>query len=136
MQILQYLFQLAAADGVLEARELAVLNQISDEMQIQQADFTHLKNAYDYMYSRRYYSSGNQYSSSVRRSSSLENAYAVLGMKSTDSDAEIKAAYRRLAIANHPDKVQHLGQTAHDEAEKRFSQISEAYNKIKKERNL
>jgi preprotein translocase subunit Sec63 len=46
-----------------------------------------------------------------------------------------KAAYRRLAIANHPDKVQHLGETAHSEAENRFSKINEAYNQVKKARH-
>jgi len=138
MQVLQFLFQLAAADGELHVAELQLLNQIADEMQISQTDFTYLKNAYNYMYNRRYSSSQsqNQYSSSVRRSGSMESAYAVLGVKSSDSNEDIKAAYRRLAIANHPDKVQHLGETAHSEAEKRFSQINEAYNKVKKARNL
>ena len=139
MQILQYLFQLAASDGEMHAAEMKLLSQIADEMQILPTDFIYLKNAYNYMYNRRYYQqdySQNQYSSSVRRSGSLESAYAVLGVKSTDSDAEIKTAYRRLAIANHPDKVQHLGETAHSEAEKRFSQINEAYNRIKKDRKL
>ena len=136
MQIMQYLFQLAAADGEMHAKELEVLGQIADEMQILPTDFLYLKNAYNYMYNRRYSSSQNQYSSSPRRSGSLSEAYAVLGMKISDSDAEVKAAYRRLAIANHPDKVQHLGETAHNEAEKRFSLINEAYNKIKKERGI
>ena len=136
MQIMQYLFQLATSDGRIQATELEVLGQIANEMQILQNDFTYMKNAYQNMYNRRYSSGQNQHSSSVIRSNSLENAYAVLGIKSTDSDADIKTAYRRLAIANHPDKVQHLGETAHDEAEKRFSQINEAYNKIKKERKL
>ena len=135
VQILQFLFQLAASDGELHADELSLLGHLAVEMQISQTDFIHLKNAYNYMYNRRYSSNQNQYSS-PRRSNPLDSAYAVLGVKSTDSNAEIKAAYRRLAIANHPDKVQHLGETAHNEAEKRFSQISEAYNKIKKERNL
>ena len=136
MQIMQFLFQLAAADGEMHAKELDVLGQIADEMQILQTDFIYLKNAYNYMYNRRYSSSQNQYSSTPRRSGSLSEAYAVLGMKNTDSNADIKAAYRRLAIANHPDKVQHLGETAHSEAEKRFSLINEAYHKIKKERGI
>jgi len=136
MQILQFLFQLAAADGEMHVSELGILSQIAEEMQILQTDFIYLKNAYNYMYNRRYYSSQNQDSSSFRRGSSIESAYAVLGIKSTDSNDAIKAAYRRLAIANHPDKVQHLGETAHSEAEKRFSQINEAYNRIKKDRKI
>jgi len=139
VQILQFLFQLAASDGEMHADELSLLEHLAVEMQISQTDFTHLKNAYNYMYNRRYQeqsrSQSNSYSSSVR-SSSLDSAYAVLGVKSTDSNQTIKDAYRRLAMANHPDKVQHLGETAHSEAEKRFSKINEAYNRIKKERGL
>ena len=135
MQIMQYLFQLATSDGEMHEKELELLSQIADEMQISQTDFSYLKNAYNNMYNRRYYSSENR-SSSTSRGGSMAAAYAVLGVKSSDSNQEIKAAYRRLAVANHPDKVQHLGETAHSEAEKRFSQINEAYNKIKKERKL
>ncbi|MCL2130945.1 MAG: TerB family tellurite resistance protein [Lentimicrobiaceae bacterium] len=140
MQILQFLFQLAAADGEIHSSELEILNQIAEEMQISSTDFTYLKNAYNYMYNNRYYrrsdSEQNQYAYSPRRPDALANAYAVLGVKNTTSNQEIKAAYRRLAIANHPDKVQHLGETAHSEAEKRFSQINEAYNRVKKERGM
>jgi DnaJ like chaperone protein len=135
MQIMQYLFQLATSDGEMHEKELELLSQIADEMQISQTDFSYLKNAYNNMYNRRYYSSENR-SSSASRGGSMAAAYAVLGVKSSDSNQEIKAAYRRLAVANHPDKVQHLGETAHSEAEKRFSQINEAYNKIKKERGI
>jgi len=138
MQILQFLFKLAAANGEMPQAEQKILNQIAEEMQIQQTDFTHLKDAYNYMYNRRYsqQNSSQNSSSYVRRTDPMESDYAVLGMKSTDSNEEIKAAYRRLALANHPDKVQHLGETAHAEAEKRFSKINEAYNRIKKARKL
>ena len=139
MHILQFLFRLAGSDGEIHAAEYTMLSQIAQEMQILQTDFIHLKNIYDNLYNRRYYqqsnSNENQYSS-VKRSQPLEKDYAVLGMKSTDSNEEIKAAYRRLAMANHPDKVRHLGETAHSEAEKRFSTINEAYNRIKKARKL
>ena len=138
MQILQFLFQLAASDGELHASESDILNQIAEDLQILQTDFIYLKNAYNYMYNRRYsqQDSSNQSSSYIRKNDPQESDYAVLGVKSTDSNEEIKAAYRRLAIANHPDKVLHLGETAHKEAEKRFSQINEAYNRIKKARKI
>jgi len=135
MQILQFLFQLAAADGEMHAEELSLLEHIAVEMDIQSSDYTYLKNAYNYMYNRRHSERSHTYSSSPR-SNSLDNAYATLGVKNTDSKEVIKAAYRRLAIANHPDKVQHLGETAHTEAEKRFSKINEAYNIVKKEKKL
>ena len=138
MQILQFLFQLATADREMQQAEQAILSQIAQEMHILQTDFTYLKNAYNYMYNRRYsqQNSSNQNSSSVRKTDPMESDYAILGVKSTDSNEEIKAAYRRLALANHPDKVQHLGETAHSEAEKRFSKINESYNKIKKVRGI
>ena len=66
----------------------------------------------------------------------MSEAYATLGVKSTDDDEVIKKAYRSLAIANHPDKVQHLGETARLKAEKRFREINNAYDIIKKHRNL
>ena len=135
MQILQFLFQLAAADGEMHTEELSLLEHIAVEMDIQSSDYTYLKNAYNYMYNRRYSDRNRTYSSSPR-SNSLDNAYATLGVKNTDSKEVIKTAYRRLAIANHPDKVQHLGETAHTEAEKRFSKINEAYNIVKQEKKL
>ena len=133
-QVLQFLFQLAAADGEMQASEYTILNKIADDLHILPTDFIYLKNAYNYMYNRRY--SQQNSSSSVRRTIPEENDYAVLGMKSTDSNEDIKAAYRRLAMANHPDKVQYLGETAHHEAEKQFSRINEAYNRIRKERKI
>ena len=140
MQILQFLFRLAGSDGEMHSSEYAILSQIAQEMQIRQTDFVHLKNVYDNLYNKRYYqqsnSNQNQYSSSVKKTNPAESDYAILGVKSTDSNEEIKTAYRRLAMANHPDKVQHLGETAHSEAEKRFSKINEAYNRIKKVRKL
>ena len=134
MQILQFLFQLAAADREINSAKFAILNQMAQEMHILQTDFSYLKNTYDNLYNRRY--SQQKQHSSVRKTDPVEDDYAVLGVKSSDSNEEIKAAYRRLAIANHPDKVLHLGETAHKEAEKRFGIINEAYNRIKKARGL
>jgi len=48
--------------------------------------------------------------------------YEILGLRSDATDAEIKAAYRRLALKYHPDR--NLGDKL---AEKRCKEISEAY---------
>jgi len=52
----------------------------------------------------------------------MKDYYKILGVNSVTSQAEIKKAYRKLAIEYHPDK--NNGNTA---SEERFKEISEAY---------
>lgn len=40
---------------------------------------------------------------------SLEGAYKVLEISPTATNEEVRAAYRRLALKHHPDKVATLG---------------------------
>ena len=51
-----------------------------------------------------------------------EDYYSILGVKKNDSDAEIKKAYRKLAMKYHPDHTK--GDKA---SEEKFKKISEAY---------
>ena len=143
MQVLQFLFQLAGTDSAINASELSVLSQIAQRMGIQQGDFMRLRMMFEFMYNQQHFRTGGGYNyqqqqsySSTYNTPPLEADYAILGVKSTDSDETIKDAYRRLAIANHPDKVQHLGETARAEAEKNFSKINQAYQRIKKVRKV
>lgn len=50
--------------------------------------------------------------------------YEILGIKKGSTDAEIKAAYRKLAREHHPDMV---AESDKADAEKRFKEINEAY---------
>ena len=51
-----------------------------------------------------------------------EDYYSILGVKKTDSDADIKKAYRKLAMKYHPDHTK-----GDKNAEEKFKKISEAY---------
>jgi len=138
MQVFQFLFQLAGADGAINTSELSVLSQIAQRLRVQQTDFMRLRMMFEFMYNQQHSRTGgyNYYQPGTFNSPPQEADYAILGVKSTDSDEVIKTAYRRLAIDNHPDEVQHLGETARAEAEKRFSEINQAYQRIKKARGL
>ena len=51
-------------------------------------------------------------------------------------DDEVKKAYRDMAKKYHPDKVHYLGEEIKKAAEQKFRKVNEAYEKIKKERNM
>ena len=56
--------------------------------------------------------------------------YKVLEVSRTATHAEIKKAYRRLALKWHPDK----NPDAQDDATRRFKEISEAYEVLSDEK--
>jgi curved DNA-binding protein CbpA len=59
-----------------------------------------------------------------------EDLYAVLGVEPEATDAQIRKAYKKLAIELHPDRF--VGRPAEQEpAQKRFAQVSHAYNVLK-----
>lgn len=70
------------------------------------------------------------------RGSSLEDAYKVLEVSPDATDAEVRAAYRRLALKHHPDKVAALGEDIRKAAEQKFQEINEAKERIYKARGL
>lgn len=63
---------------------------------------------------------------------SLEEAYEVLGVDSSSSDAEVKKAYRRQMNRNHPDKLasQGMPEDMREVAEERTREIQKAYETI------
>ncbi len=53
----------------------------------------------------------------------MKDYYEILGVPRTASEAEIKNAYRRLALKYHPDKNK-----GSKEAEEKFKEIANAYS--------
>ncbi len=67
---------------------------------------------------------------------SVSEAYAILGVSSNISDAEIKKAYRALAIKYHPDNAASLGDEAIRQATETMKQINMAWDVVKMARGI
>ena len=65
-----------------------------------------------------------------------DSAYEVLGISPSATDDEVKSAYRRMAMKNHPDKVATLGPEVQRAAAEKFHKIQEAYETIKRQRGM
>jgi curved DNA-binding protein CbpA len=59
--------------------------------------------------------------------------YEVLGVAYTSTLEEIKKAYKKIAIANHPDKTYHLPFSEREEREKTFKLANNAYETLNDE---
>jgi len=115
LQLMQYLFGIAKADGIVDQRELKLLQQISNGLRLSSADFNSLKSMF--------------YADSASH-------YDVLNLKKTASETEIKKAYRKFAVEYHPDKVMNLGEEYQKAAKEKFQKVQEAYEQIKLERGI
>jgi DnaJ like chaperone protein len=65
-----------------------------------------------------------------------DSSYKILEVERSSTNEEIKKAYRKMAMKYHPDKVSHLGEDFRKSADEKFAMVNEAYEKIKKERNM
>ncbi|AOW20896.1 TerB family tellurite resistance protein [Urechidicola croceus] len=115
LQLIHFLFGIAKADDFVSELEVNMIHKIAGYLSISNYDFESIK--------AMFYSGVN-------------NAYKILEIEKSASDAEVKKAYRKLVKKHHPDKLQHLGKEHLKGAEEKFRQIQKAYEDIQKERGL
>jgi len=117
LELLHFLFGIAAADGDVNPNELAELEKVSAYMGITMPDYESIKA----MFHRRY---------------EPTSAYKILEVDPNASDEDVKKAYRKMAVKFHPDKVSHLGEEYQTAAKEKFQKVQEAYEDIKKRRGM
>lgn len=128
VKIMEYLLNLAFIDKDFSQTEFMITEDISNALKIKRADFENLINKFETFYKEQ------QASNAL----SLEKAYEVLGSSSSDDESTLKKNYRKLVKQHHPDIVsgQGAGQDIIDEATRKLQEINEAYEIIKKARNI
>ncbi len=117
LEILNILYGIAKADGVVSPDELTLIRNIASGIGISAADTESIIGTY---------ASPNN----------IDAAYKVLEITPDATDDEVKKAYRTMAMKYHPDKVAGLGDEIVKNAEMRFRKVQEAYENIKKTRDM
>jgi len=115
LQLIHILYNISAADSRFEQAETKVIRSISDMLGISATDYDSIRNMFI---------------------PATDSAYRILEADRSATDEQLKAAYRKMALKYHPDKVSHLGEDFRKSAEEKFKAVNEAWDKIKKERNI
>jgi DnaJ like chaperone protein len=138
IHLLHFLVGLVAADGELSPDEEHKLFAIARYLRMPYSSLRSIIALFNL--TREQEQSKKQSNYSYKKSSSaartLSNAYAILDILSTATNQKLKKAYRKLAKLHHPDKVAHLGEIHQEKAKLKFQKVVDAYDFIKKSRNL
>jgi DnaJ like chaperone protein len=115
LQLLHLLFNISVADTLIHPSEIEAIEKMSGYLGITSSDFFSIRNMFV---------------------PETDSSYKILEIDRSASNEEVKKAYRRMAMKYHPDKVSHLGDKFRKTADEKFKKVNEAYEKIKKERNI
>ena len=115
LQLLHFLYGIAAADNEVSPSEVRVIEQIGVFMGVYRSDLDSIRSMF------------------VKDRSA---AYKILGVSEDATEEEIKRAYRKLVLLHHPDRVAHLGEDIQRAANEKLQQINAAYEEIRKQRGF
>lgn len=119
--VVQVLARVAEADGRLGREEMAFIEHVAVEIGLRP-----FVSAFGGDFGR-----GQARRDAPPRRSAIDEALAVLGLPTDATPADIKSAWRKLSLENHPDRVAHLGGEFRALAEERMRGINEAYTRLK-----
>jgi len=139
----------ALAEGNLPSAKQKILLELCRQMRFSPAQFALLFARYraeqafhdrasSYSQQNSYQRQHQQQRSSSRYTENLQDAYGLLGIAPTVSDAEVKKAYRRLMSQYHPDKLVSKGLPPEmiQVANEKTQQIRAAYEKVRDARGM
>lgn len=115
LQLLNFLAMVAKADNNVTQEEIVAIREIAHAMLLNDKEVDSIFNL---------------------GKDNLDSAYKVLEISPSATDEEVKAAYRKMALKHHPDRVATLGEDMRRTAEKKFQEINEAKERIYKARGI
>jgi len=116
LMLVRMLYMVALSDRVFKDVERERINEIAVLLNVNRTDHSHIQREFSL--------------------AAADDEYKILGVSSSASDQEIKAAYRTMVKKYHPDRVSHLGKEFADLAHEKFQRVQEAYDHIAHERHL
>jgi DnaJ like chaperone protein len=116
--VLDGLFQIAGADGVVTQDELTYLRNVSEAFGFDAATFRRIKASH--------------------LGPERDDPYHILGVAHDAEFSDIRSAYRRLMADHHPDRIVQMGapREFEDAAHSKAAAITAAYARIRAERGL
>ncbi|NOZ36483.1 MAG: co-chaperone DjlA [Gammaproteobacteria bacterium] len=129
---METLLHAAYADDVLDPAEQRLLEHISEMLGFSRMFYQQM---HARVQAQRHFHMGGETQSPEKQ---LQEAYEMLGVSESASDAEIKKAYRRLMNQHHPDKLVSKGlpEEMIKLATEKTQKIKAAYETIKKARKF
>lgn len=139
---LEVQLQAAFADGKVEANERAILQTIADELGFSRIELARIlamaEAQMNFFHRQQQGGQGQQYRQEAPSQDRLKDAYQLLGVSESDSDQEIKRAYRKEMSKHHPDKLAAKGLPPEmmEMAKEKTQEIQQAWEWIREARGI